>query len=129
MHHITENKTSSPFAHVANKGIALVAIKGMRKGYVQLATCDVIETYEQLPLALLEAAKAWAVILEKHGAKRVYWMTLSEVVTHLHIHLYPRWADDALKGIPLFEERLGRVDADEQLVRDLLVVFPLDNQF
>lgn len=106
MFHGIQNKTSSPFAYSGNGGNkAFVAIKGIRKGYIQLATSDVLETYGELPLALFEAAKAWAETLELHGASRVYWITLSEVVTHLHIHLYPRWEEDLFKGVALFEER------------------------
>lgn len=84
---------------------SLVAIQGQRAGYIQLATSQEITEYSQLSVELFTAAKAWAATLEAHGAKRVYWLTLSEVVPHLHIHLYPRWTDDERKGLPLFEAR------------------------
>lgn len=83
----------------------LVAIKGARNGYVQLAPSAQITRYGDLPNELLLAAKDWAARLETLGAKRVYWITLSEAVTHLHIHLYPRWTDDEVKGVALFEDR------------------------
>lgn len=82
-----------------------VAILGSRAGYLKIATVQEATQYAQLPDSLFHAAKAWAAILQAHGAKRVYWLTLSEVVTHLHIHLYPRWSDDEPKGLPLFESR------------------------
>lgn len=92
----------------------LVALAGARNGYIQLAPQvsglqEVVTGYQALSddLAqhLFPAAHAWARILELHGAEKVYWITLAEVVTHLHIHLYPRWVEDTLKGIPLFEQR------------------------
>lgn len=106
MLHSTQNQTQSPFA-LSDTQVAeqLVAISGLRSGYIQLATREPFSHYEQLPISLFEAAKAWAAILERQGAPRVYWITLSEVVTHLHIHLYPRWPEDTRKGITLFEGR------------------------
>lgn len=93
----------SPFAIETDK--PFVTIKGKRNGYIQLATSKLLTTYSELPNELLLAAKAWAQILETHGAKRVYWITLSEVVDHLHIHLYPRWSDTEPKGLDLFNLR------------------------
>ncbi|HEY9886392.1 MAG TPA: hypothetical protein V6C96_03930 [Vampirovibrionales bacterium] len=83
----------------------LVFIKGQRKGYLQIATSEIITKYKNLPDYLLLAAKDWVTSLEGLGAKKVYWISLSEVVEHLHIHLYPRWSDTESKGIQLFEER------------------------
>jgi diadenosine tetraphosphate (Ap4A) HIT family hydrolase len=93
----------SPF--VNETPLPLVTILGTRCGYIQLATSTYTESYHQLPVVLFEAACAWARQLEALGAKRVYWITLSEVVTHLHIHLYPRWETDTLKGMDLFQDR------------------------
>jgi len=95
--------TANPFLIETEQ--SLVAIKGLRDGYIQLAPAVETTIYTHLPDSLFQAAKAWAVVLEAHGAKRVYWLTLSEVVTHLHIHLYPRWLQDEPKGLPLFEAR------------------------
>jgi diadenosine tetraphosphate (Ap4A) HIT family hydrolase len=92
----------NPF--VINTDKPYVAVKGLRCGYVQLATSQVVTEYADMPDELLTVAKAWAIRLTNLGARRVYWVTLSEVVTHLHIHLYPRW-DDELKGLALFEAR------------------------
>ncbi len=94
---------NTPFS--SNTSRPLVTITGTRNGYIQLAPAQPITQYGQLPPALFTAAQAWAAILEEHGAKRVYWITLSEAVTHLHIHLYPRWSDTEAKGVPLFEDR------------------------
>lgn len=85
--------------------LPLVAIRGARAGYLQLAQTGTAQQYDALTPALFEAARDWAATLERLGAKRVYWITLSEVVRHLHIHLYPRWEEDMFKGIPLFEAR------------------------
>lgn len=83
----------------------LVAICGLRNGYIQLSCREDATHYEALPEAVLMAAKAWAARLESMGAERVYWITLSEVVRQLHIHLYPRWPEDSEKGLDLFARR------------------------
>ncbi|MBX2860339.1 MAG: hypothetical protein KTR14_03835 [Vampirovibrio sp.] len=83
----------------------LVALKGHRGGYVQLAPSREVTSYKEAPTEVFQAAHAWAAQLELLGARRVYWITLSEVVSHLHIHLYPRWTENELKGLPLFEAR------------------------
>lgn len=93
----------SPFLIDTDK--PLVAIQGTRCGYIQLAPSQEITHYEELPESFLNAAKAWASDLEALGAKRVYWIMLSEVVPHLHFHLYPRWEGDEISGLPLFEQR------------------------
>lgn len=94
---------SNPFELETTK--SFVAIKGVRAGYIQLACSKLTTKYSQLPEQLYTAAKEWAIILENLKAKRVYWITLSEQVKHLHIHLYPRWSDEEIKGLDLFEDR------------------------
>ncbi len=84
---------------------SLAALPGIRGGYLQLAPTTLSTSYKDLPIEMFVAAKAWATRLESLGAKRVYWITLSEVLPHLHIHLYPRWHEDEARGIALFEER------------------------
>jgi diadenosine tetraphosphate (Ap4A) HIT family hydrolase len=83
----------------------LVAVKGLRGGYLQLAQPEDIRQYGDLSDALFLAARDWAARLEALGAERVYWLMLADVVPHLHLHLYPRWPEDTTKGIPLFEAR------------------------
>ncbi len=82
-----------------------VAISGARNGYIQLAPGAEITTYSALDPLLFQIAQDWAARLEALGSPRVYWITLSEAVPHLHIHLYPRWPTDTIKGIALFEQR------------------------
>jgi diadenosine tetraphosphate (Ap4A) HIT family hydrolase len=94
----------APFATTGQH--ALVAVWGGRVGYVQVAPAHQCETYSLLPFDMLTASRDWAARLEALGAKRVYWVTLSEQVRHLHIHLYPRWSDDETdRGTALFDAR------------------------
>ncbi|MCX5920866.1 MAG: hypothetical protein NTW61_06060 [Candidatus Melainabacteria bacterium] len=87
--------------------LPLVAIMGCRGGYVQLSPSHSVEHYNALPTACLEAALAWATVLENQpNIARCYWITLSEAVKQLHIHLYPRYTKETeTLGIPLFEAR------------------------
>jgi diadenosine tetraphosphate (Ap4A) HIT family hydrolase len=88
----------------------IVALRGKRNGYLMIAPSQEIVQYENLPEMPLIAAKAWATQLERMGAPRAYWMILSELTPHLHIHIFPRWPQDTLQGISLFESR----DTDPQ---------------
>jgi diadenosine tetraphosphate (Ap4A) HIT family hydrolase len=83
----------------------LVALKGQRNGYIMLAPSRETEHYDTLSDEALLAARAWATRLEQLGSSRAYWIILSEVTRHLHIHLFPRWPEDTLSGVPLFESR------------------------
>jgi hypothetical protein len=94
---------ASPF--VTKTELPFVAIKGLRNGYIQLASSTLQETYESLNPRLLLVAYHWCQELEALQTQRVYWLTLSEEVKHLHIHLYPRWFETEPKGLSLFEQR------------------------
>ena len=83
----------------------LVALKGQRNGYIMLAPSRETLHYADLDSDVLLAAKAWLTQLEQLGSPRAYWIVLSEVTPHLHIHLFPRWPQDTLSGLPLFESR------------------------
>lgn len=94
----------SPFT--INTDQPLVSIVGQRAGYVQIASSQPCQTYAEFPDEVLLAAKEWARILESDfGSPRVYWITLSEAVRQLHIHLYPRWPEDTLMSLDLFNAR------------------------
>jgi len=82
-----------------------VALTRNRNGYIMIAAHEEKVSYADFSLDLMAAAKAWAAILEQHGAARVYWIMLSEETPHLHMHLFPRWESEGLKGIALFEAR------------------------
>lgn len=96
--------TSNPF--LIDTHLPLVAIQGQRAGYIQLASSKPSETYADLPETALIAAKDWAQKLEtEFNSPRTYWITLSEAVRQLHIHLYPRWPEDTDKSLDLFNQR------------------------
>lgn len=95
--------TASPFAVETEK--PFVALLGKRNGYIQVATTTEATTYAELNPRLMLVAYHWCQQLEALGAKRVYWITLSEAVPHLHVHLYPRWFANEVKGVELFNQR------------------------
>lgn len=83
----------------------LVALPGKRNGYLMIAPSTETLHYETLDEKALLAARAWATRLEQLGSPRAYWIILSEVTRHLHIHIFPRWPEDTLSSVPLFESR------------------------
>jgi diadenosine tetraphosphate (Ap4A) HIT family hydrolase len=101
---MAQESCHNPFS-AATTDRPLVALCGQRNGYVMIAPRQVIVHYDGLPDAILLAAKTWASRLEQLGAPRAYWITLSEVTPHLHIHIFPRWPEDSRTGIALFEQR------------------------
>ncbi len=98
------NPAPNPFTAIRTDK-PLVAVCGARNGYIMLAPTQEITDYASLPDAMPLAAKAWATRLEQLGSPRAYWITLSEMTPHLHIHIFPRWPQDELRGISLFESR------------------------
>lgn len=42
-----------------------------------------------------------------YKAERVYVVTISEVVRHLHLHIIPRASDSELKGLPLIQRSIN----------------------
>lgn len=94
----------NPFTAVATDK-PLVALRGQRNGYLTIAPAQELTAYKDLPEDVLAAAWAWAMALEELGSSRAYWITLSEQTRHLHVHIFPRWPEDTLQGIPLFETR------------------------
>lgn len=95
---------ASPFLGHSTQS-KFVVIKGRRCGYIQLASAEEIVNYSDLSPLLFLAAHEWMKALEKFGAKRVYFILLSEEVKHIHIHLYPRWEEQEAKGLDLFAQR------------------------
>ncbi len=98
------NNPENPFLVIPGNR-PLVALKGARNGYIMLAPAAEITQYADLPSTLWFAAQAWAAILEQVGSPRMYTVILSEVTRHLHIHLFPRWPEDELRGTALFDGR------------------------
>jgi hypothetical protein len=83
-----------------------VAIVGKRAGYVQIATSRETTQQAEVPLALFDACQAWSAFLQtQENVAKVYWLQFSEVVEHLHWHLYPRFTHDTLKGTDAFNAR------------------------
>ncbi len=97
-------QTVNPFLAMADSQ-PYIALQGARNGYIMLAPAVEVTQYADLPPAIWTAAQAWAATLEHNGSPRVYTVILSEVTRHLHIHLFPRWPEDELRGTALFDTR------------------------
>jgi diadenosine tetraphosphate (Ap4A) HIT family hydrolase len=94
----------SPFAQ--STPLPFVAILGKRAGYVQLAPSQETNQHASVPTQLFEVAQTWCAFLQTQTeVERIYWLQFSEVVSHLHWHLYPRYEGDTLKGTAAFEAR------------------------
>lgn len=96
----------SPSPFCLDTPCAVVAKAEGRAGYVQFASPSLSTTFATLPPVVLQVAHAWACQLEQWpNVERVYWFLLSEQVRHLHYHLFPRFANDTLRGTALFDAR------------------------
>lgn len=84
----------------------LIAIIGKRAGYLQIASSQQGNQHSEVPSSLFLASQAWSAFLQtQEEVSKVYWLQFSEVVSHLHWHLYPRFVGDAFKGTDAFEKR------------------------
>jgi|GEM_PF-1890719 len=94
----------SPF--IATTKLPLVAIVGARAGYMQIAPSQITDDHGAVPEQLFIAGQHWASFLQtQENVAKIYWLEFSEVVAHLHWHLYPRFSDDILKGPDAFNAR------------------------
>lgn len=105
-----------------------IALKGLNKGYLQIAPAKFVNNFSDLNSNIFQIAHSWAQILEKLGAKKVYWITLSEALPHLHIHLFPRWEDQSIKGLDLFALREQCLWSWNQETNNCLYVWAKENQ-
>lgn len=64
----------------------------------------------------LEFATNW--IYKNHSPVKIYTVTVSEMVPHMHFHLIPRYSDD-LKGIDYIKLALQGKLLEDQSIRDL----------
>jgi diadenosine tetraphosphate (Ap4A) HIT family hydrolase len=95
----------SPFAQPSTL-LPFVVIPGKRAGYIQLAPSQETNQHAEVPTQLFEAAQTWCAFLQtQQNVEKIYWLQFSEVVSHLHWHLYPRFEGDTLKGTAAFEAR------------------------
>jgi diadenosine tetraphosphate (Ap4A) HIT family hydrolase len=100
------NTPTLPSPFTVETDCAFVAIPGKRAGYVQLAPARETHSHAEVPMRLFEAAQAWCAFMQTQASvQRMYWLQFSEVVAHLHWHLYPRFEGDTLKGPAAFEAR------------------------
>ncbi|MYL36437.1 HIT family protein [Halobacillus litoralis] len=78
-------------------------------GYVYLEPKRHVEDWTELSTEEFSQVgplvkKVEAFLKEQGKAERLYMVTISEAVRHLHIHLIPREEGGELKGLPLIEQ-------------------------
>jgi len=101
------------------------------KGYLYLEPNRHVESWSEFTLDELhemsELIRSVEMILKKLiPVDRLYIVTISETVRHLHLHLIPRLTDDEIKGIELISHATQQ--KAEQLVLDQQAYQQLANQ-
>ncbi|MYL20121.1 HIT domain-containing protein [Halobacillus litoralis] len=84
-------------------------------GYVYLEPKRHVEDWTELSTEEFSQVgplvkKVEAFLKEQGKAERLYMVTISEAVRHLHIHLIPREEGGELKGLPLIEQATQQKD-------------------
>ncbi|MEH7461446.1 HIT domain-containing protein [Bacillus thuringiensis] len=89
--------------------VSLGALESQILGYLYLEPKRHIEFWDELTeeefLELGVILRKISLFLKRElKTERVYTVTISEAVRHLHIHVIPRECDSDVRGIPLIEQ-------------------------
>ncbi|MCV9884484.1 HIT family protein [Metabacillus halosaccharovorans] len=99
-------------------------------GYLYIETKRHVENWFELNehemLEMSNMVKMLSSILKKEiNAERVYTVTISEAIRHLHIHVIPRGENENVKGLKLIEKATQKkVDTKNELTQmdiDILI--------
>ncbi|BCC32327.1 hypothetical protein BCM0100_5053 [Bacillus cereus] len=98
--------------------VSLGNVESKILGYVYIEPRRHVESWyelksdELLDLGLI-IQKVSLFLKSELGAERVYTVTISEVVRHLHIHVIPREENSDIKGLSLIEQA-----TQQKIIRD-----------
>ncbi|HHB1766207.1 TPA: HIT family protein [Bacillus cereus] len=101
-----------------NMIVSLGNVESKILGYVYIEPRRHVESWyelksdELLDLGLI-IQKVSLFLKSELGAERVYTVTISEVVRHLHIHVIPREENSDIKGLSLIEQA-----TQQKIIRD-----------
>ncbi|WP_172860111.1 HIT family protein [Niallia circulans] len=89
-------------------------------GYIYIEPKRHVENwYELSDLEMNEMGKILRIISrvlkEELNADRVYTVTISEVIRHLHIHIIPRISGKELKGVSLIEKATKSMKSEKNI--------------
>ena len=118
-----KNQQVNPKEIYRNKNIVIshAPLHANLLGYFYVEPTNHYENWAEIPLEVLsdvQAAikKADSFLRTEKLAERVYSVTISEAVRHIHFHLIPRKEDAKLKGIPLIEKATQQLAHDDDPV-------------
>ncbi|WP_035207268.1 HIT family protein [Metabacillus indicus] len=87
-------------------------------GYLYIEPVNHYENWADIPdetfLEITRLLKKIDVFLRKElNAERVYSVTISEMVRHIHFHLIPRYSYSSKKGVDLIEKATQQLNENE----------------
>ncbi|QGQ48162.1 HIT family protein [Metabacillus sediminilitoris] len=83
-------------------------------GYIYIEPLDHYENWSDIPLEVLNDVqtimkKIDLFLRNEQLAERVYSVTISEMVRHIHYHIIPRHKDMKVKGVSLIEKATQQI--------------------
>lgn len=105
----THQEEDIPFLLYADEDWLLRHGNAGIKGYFYLEPRRHVENWSEFSSRELQKIgsliqKLEAVLKKELPLERLYVVTISEAVRHLHLHLIPRLKHDEIKGLPLIEK-------------------------
>jgi diadenosine tetraphosphate (Ap4A) HIT family hydrolase len=96
-------------------------------GYIYIEPRRHVESWSELSNEELEdlttSIRRLEVLLNKTiNAVRVYTVTISESVRHLHFHIIPRVKDQHLKGLPLIEQATQQKIIEDRIISQEIII-------
>jgi diadenosine tetraphosphate (Ap4A) HIT family hydrolase len=101
-------------------------------GYIYIEPVEHFEDWSDIPLEVLSDVQSTVkkidlLLRNEQLAERVYSVTISEMVRHIHFHIIPRHKDNSMKGISLIEKATQQLsnEKDELIQKEQFEQFIL----